>query len=194
MSVVEVWVADLDVPFEGLVGLLDEAERERAERFVFEHLRRRFVVAHALVRRVLGDVDVAVGEHGKPMVAGGGGPHFNLSHSGERAVLAVRDDGPVGVDVEQVRSLARLDAMAERVMSPSEHEEFFRSVDRTRFFFDVWVAKEAVLKATGEGITRPLREVDTGSVRVVPIEVGAGYVGAVASSGDDWEVSLRRWE
>jgi 4'-phosphopantetheinyl transferase len=188
----EVWLADLDVPPEelpALAAVLDDAEHARVERLRFEQLRRRFVVAHALVRLVLqervgGEVRFVLGEHGKPALAEGG-VHFNLSHAGGRALLAVSDQ-PVGVDIEQLRPLSNLDAMAERVMSPAERCAYEEAADRTQSFFDLWVRKEAVLKATGEGISRDLRALDvaTCGLGVVPLDVGDGYAAAVASLGD----------
>jgi 4'-phosphopantetheinyl transferase len=185
----EVWVADLEVPpdeLPALAALLDDGERARAERLRFEDLRRRFVASHAMVRLVLrgrvgGDVRFVVGEHGKPALAGEG-VHFNLSHAGERALLAISDQ-PVGVDVERLRALSNLDAMAQRVMSPAELRTYQEAADPTRCFFDLWVRKEAVLKATGEGISRELRALDvaTCGLHVVPLDVGEGYAAAVAS-------------
>ncbi len=49
-----------------------------------------------------------------------GGPGFSLSHAGDLVGVAVRPDGPVGLDVEQLRDIADLDALAGHVRSPAE--------------------------------------------------------------------------
>src|SRR6185436_5816324 len=107
---VHVFLFPLDQNLPGAIELLDEAERMRAERFVFERDRRRFVTAHAWVRVVLGrcldcrpeTVRFETGPRGKPHLADTAVDlRFNLSHAGERALLAVTRGLEVGVDIEQ---------------------------------------------------------------------------------------------
>lgn len=194
---VVVWTADLDLPDKAVVELaplLDEAERQRASRFAFDHLVRRFVVAHAMVRSVLGaGAFIELGEQGKPFVAGG--PHFNLSHSADRAVLAVCADAEVGVDIEAVRPVERLEALAERIMSPAELAEFNAAPDRPAFFFEVWTRKESVVKARGDGIISNLRALSYEGCALAPLDVDPAYAGALAVVGDGpVEVVVRSWQ
>jgi 4'-phosphopantetheinyl transferase len=194
---VVVWTADLDLPDETvaeLAPLLHEAERDRAARFAFDHLVRRFVVAHAMVRSVLGaGAVVEVGPHGKPFVAGG--PRFNLSHSADRAVLAVSSGAEVGIDIEAVRPVERLEALAERIMSPEEHAGFRAAADQPAFFFDVWTRKESVVKARGDGIISDLRALSYEGCTVARLAVGPGYAGALAVVGaGPMEVVVRDWQ
>jgi 4'-phosphopantetheinyl transferase len=206
LAVVDVWVADLDVPAaieRALAAELDDAERARAERFRFPHLERRFVVSHAMLRRLLrlhtdAPLDFVVGPHGKPALASGDGPHFNLSHSGERALVAISADHPVGVDVELIRPLQRQDAVAERIMSPAELDRYQRAAeaDRLHALLDVWTRKEAVLKASGEGITAALRgiDVEASGCQVQRLDAGTGYLAAVAAYEHGWTAATHRWE
>lgn len=205
MSAVEVWVGDLDVSpavETSLWPLLDAAEQARAGRFAFERLRRRYTVSHAMVRLLLAErmgVDPAglrfvAGGHGKPALSADGGPAFSLSHSGERAVVAMSEgeDVGVGVDVEQVRALADVDAVARRIMSAAELAVYAAAADPTRFVLGVWTRKEAVLKASGEGITRALREVDVSAATAFDVE--PGYLGAAAlEGGGPPRCTLRAW-
>jgi 4'-phosphopantetheinyl transferase len=198
---VELWVADLAVPGwveQALWEFLDEPEQARAAAFRFDHLRRRFTVSHAMVRAVLGErldappqvLEFTAGPHGKPALAAGG-VEFNLSHSGERALLAVSEDGPVGVDIEQFRTLSNLPAMAQRILSPAEHESYRHAVDPTLFVLDAWTRKEAVLKACGDGITRDLRAVDVAAAK--RLRVADGYLAAVALETGRPETRVQRW-
>jgi 4'-phosphopantetheinyl transferase len=197
---VDVFVADLAVTApieERLWSLLDESEQSRALRLLRPDLRRRFTVAHGVTRMVLGSclgmapeqVVFGAGPHGKPFVAGpaGEGVEFNLSHSGERALVAVSEAGPVGVDVEQVRPLTDVDAVAQRILSPAELARYEQAGDRNLFVLTAWAAKEAAVKRTGEGIARSLTTVDT--TGCVPVAVGAGYLGAVSAGGAGWTVT-----
>ena len=111
--------------------VLDEEERHRAERFVFERDRRRFIAAHSAMRVILGhhlgiapeDGPIRHGARGKPHVSDPPRDvRFNLSHSGERALLAVTLGREVGVDIEETRTMSDMVSVAERVFSPAERE------------------------------------------------------------------------
>jgi 4'-phosphopantetheinyl transferase len=159
-----------------LVGLLDAHERERLGRFRRPDDRARYLAAHALVRLVLGgdgrsaaalvfDRTCRCGAaHGKPVLPGG--PGFSLTHAGALVGVAVRPDGAVGLDVEQVRALTDLAALAEHVYSPAE-----RARHTAADFFRIWTRKEALLKATGDGLAAPMSAItlaDDGAVEQWP--------------------------
>lgn len=214
------WVADLAAPGDEAVArcaaVLSEEERVRAARFRFPALTRRYTVSHGMVRSVLADYVGTAPEglrfdtsaHGKPLLDGPllDGIAFNLSHSGERALLAVSEAGAVGVDVEARRMLTHLDGVAERIMSRGEYEHFLAAdgaAAGNEVVLTVWTRKEAVLKASGEGISRPLRAIDvlTGSTAEVDgrrfeltaLDVGDDYLGALAVEGSGWHVAMRTW-
>jgi 4'-phosphopantetheinyl transferase len=94
-------------------------------------------------------VTFAVGAHGKPRLANGE-LRFNLTHSGELALVAV-SSVEVGVDVEQVKPHRDLTGVAKRVFTAAERAEVAAGGDRA--FYRHWVAKEAFVKATGRGIS-----------------------------------------
>lgn len=157
---VHIWRADLDDPgWPGAAGLPAE-ERERAERFLREQVRRRWVASRWALRRVLGDylqaapaaIRFEIGEYGKPRLAGGAGPHFNLSHSESLALVAVAER-EVGVDIERIRP------------------------KRTADFYADWARREARLKCLGVGLSGP----DDGRpVAVEDLSVASEYAAAVA--------------
>jgi 4'-phosphopantetheinyl transferase len=192
VTAVKVWVGGLDVApavEASLWPLLDAAEQARAQRFAFDHLRRRYTVAHAMLRLLLAarlgadpaGLRFTAGEHGKPALSTGDGPEFSLAHSGERALVALSDQAAVGVDIEQVRALRDADAVARRIMADGLLAAYGAAADPTLFLLDVWARKEAVLKASGEGITRALREVDISAASAMDVE--PGYVAAAALDG-----------
>lgn len=92
------------------------------------------------------------GHHGKPHI---GGLHFNLSHSGSMAACAIAPH-PVGIDLERTQRRIS-EALLKRVCSTREQEMV--SIEPIAFF-DLWTAKEAVLKMTGEGINGDLTAID----------------------------------
>ena len=93
----------------------------------------------------------AAGPHGKPRLDGdGAGIHFNLSHSGGLALIAVARGVEVGVDLEEIRPRPDLERVARRVFTEAEREAVALGGDRA--FYRHWVAKEAFVKATGRGV------------------------------------------
>jgi 4'-phosphopantetheinyl transferase len=161
--------------------------------------RRRHELAHAAQDQILAtylDVEPQVLEYatlpgGKPILAGGA-IEFNLSHSGQLALVAVSRDLQVGVDLEHPRNFRNEAGMARRICTASELEHLARTDARDELL-RLWVRKEAVVKATGEGLVRPVSEIDvldnrvTGGWRCLDLpRIGAdgvrgdGYRAAVA--------------
>jgi 4'-phosphopantetheinyl transferase len=168
---VHVWSAPLDGELAAnaeLYKLLAADERERASRFRVADAKRRFVAARAALRKVLGgylgvsprEVAFKYEANGKPRLnrAAAADLHFNLAHSGEMALIAATRGCEVGVDVERLREVNHWREIAERFFDPREVGEIddLPPPERLGAFMRCWTAKEAVLKALGIGITRPL--------------------------------------
>jgi 4'-phosphopantetheinyl transferase len=162
-------------------AVLSDDEKARQQRFVSPELRRRFLAAHAGLRLALGrhlDLDPRVlsfeaNEFGKPRLKGGRPVHFNLSHSGDRAVLAVSDEAEVGIDLERIRPIEHLD-LAKRYFHPNEVTAIAGPRDlaeQRRAFFLIWTLKEAVVKATGAGLSTPLESFEVSIVSSRPTMV-----------------------
>jgi len=169
---VELWVWSLDVDEAErgrLFAYLAEDEVARALRFVFDRDRHRYVVARGRMReilaRVLGTTAAALrfsySSHDKPSLAEASAPlHFNLSHSEGLAALGVSRARELGVDVEHVRPLK--EDIAERFFSRGEVAALRALPEDQQLaaFYRCWTRKEAVVKAIGEGLSRPLDSFD----------------------------------
>jgi 4'-phosphopantetheinyl transferase len=143
-------------------------ENDKASRFVFVEDKRACVAAHWLKRRLLSRADPSIdplswnferGVHGKPLVAGRGDLHFNLSHCKGLVACALRRDGPVGIDVEFTgRPEPR--EVALHYFSPLELAWWQGQPEamKTKTFFNIWTMKEALVKATGTGLSQPFRD------------------------------------
>lgn len=170
----QVWLLTLElaspVP-EGAWALLDEAERVRCLRFAQLADRVRFACTRATLRTLLAsrlgcaprDVVFEFGPNGKPAAADPRAPRFNVSHSGEHALLAMSARREVGVDIERHLAAEVLPELMD-VFTPPERAQCRQGQD-VQAFFDLWAAKEAVLKAWGEGIGERLQQM---TVRLTP--------------------------
>jgi 4'-phosphopantetheinyl transferase len=136
---------------------LSPQERERAEGIAVAAVRERFVLATALLRRAAGALTATAPaavaldrrcedcgrQHGRPRIAGGV-LHASITHADDVVGVALTRAGPVGLDVEEVgRDVADV---AAAVLAPQE------PLTRPGDFFRYWTRKEAVVKATGDGI------------------------------------------
>jgi 4'-phosphopantetheinyl transferase len=169
---VHVWWVDLDS--RSVLGdptrILCPVERARAARFVFPRDRRRYSVSHWALRSILArylaadpsNVPLSQPPSAKPRLDGPSDLRFNLSHSGERAVVGVARGRELGIDLEQHRDLDDLEGLAERCFAPSELATWrtLSGATRTAAFFTTWTRKEAYLKALGDGLARPLDSFD----------------------------------
>lgn len=148
----------------GALAWLDESERERLRRFLFDGPRRRFALCRAALRAVLCNLLGCENErlefettvHGKPvaLVDGIRAPiSFNVSHSGRHGLIALAADGRLGVDVEERFIHRNMDLLIEGVFGPSEKVELAlaRGHERTHLFFRLWTIKESIIKAHGNG-------------------------------------------
>jgi 4'-phosphopantetheinyl transferase len=149
---------------------LSAEERERAGRFHFERDRARFLHRWSRVRELLGAylgcgpdrVVFRRGTHGKPEVVGGGDLRFNLSHSGDLALLGVTSGADLGVDVEALRPIPDRESLAVEVFSEAELAEYraLSEEDRLVGFYQGWTRKEAWLKGRGDGLIGDLAGFD----------------------------------
>lgn len=148
---------------------LSDDERARAARFHLAPDRARFVACRIALRNILAKalgvqpagVQFAFGAHGKPEIArdhNQGDWRFNLSHSGDIALVAVTQGRPIGIDVEVLRPLPR--QMMEILPSLSLAEQYALQLvgapARATAFLRCWTRKEAVIKAIGAGLTMDL--------------------------------------
>jgi 4'-phosphopantetheinyl transferase len=223
---VDLWRIHLDLPIAS-VKLLESAlsadEAQRAARFHFPADRQRFIAAHGCLRDILArylsgtpsQLNFSANRYGKPALE----EHdleFNLSHSGDFALIAVAQGLKVGVDVERIRPDMEFESIASRYFSQGEFSELMtvQSDQRTVAFFNCWTRKEAYIKAQGLGLSLPLESFDLSLTPDEPailratrpdpgeaarwtllsMEVDPGYAAAVAVEGNNPEFRLWDWD
>jgi len=168
---VHIWQIFLEEPIEkakDMGWILSDEEKYRAGRFQFEHHQRRFLISHAALRHILSQYTGIEPQHIQYQITSYGKPHlrnktefdiqFNLSHSHERAVVAICQNQPIGIDIEYIRSTADIASLAKQNFSTNEYQQFAKLpvTDSLLGFFNTWTRKEAYIKAIGEGLSHPL--------------------------------------
>lgn len=227
---VHIWRVNLMQPAPVIAccrALLPEDEIARAQRFYFERDRRRFVVSHGMVRTVLGQyvglepkqLKFIHGPKGKPDLAPEGnalGTRFNLSHSGDFALMGVSPGLVMGIDIEQIRADFGGQEIAERFFSRLEVDTLLSLPEdqRAEAFFYCWTRKEAYIKAQGDGLSLPLHSFDVtfapgtepALLRVAEdskevarwklynIEIGPGYKAALMIEGKEHHLQFFDWQ
>ena len=160
-----------------LTDILSADERERAGRYRFERDRRRAIVRRAALRQILADylkaspaeLEFACGPQGKPALVEQGAHtawHFNLSFSNELALCAIARQ-PLGVDIEWLRPVENAALVAKHFFTPAEVRLQSESTDVDHVFLTHWTRKEALIKATGSGLSVPLNSFDVSAVSQV---------------------------
>jgi 4'-phosphopantetheinyl transferase len=224
---VDVVACGLDVPppeVQELRALLAPDELARARRLRTDHLRDAFVVGRGRLRQILGvalgcpppALRLGVDAGGKPRLDGPEGKRlrFNATHSRGLMLCAVTLDHAVGIDVEYVSPDVQSEELAARFLAPAEQGAIaaLPAAARRGAFVACWTRKEAVLKATGDGLRRSLHSFavsvpprhaevlacdpalgrpDAWSLAALP--VGPDYHGTVAVRGGRRTVSVRLW-
>jgi 4'-phosphopantetheinyl transferase len=157
------------------------------------------------------DLVIQTTTKGKPFLSDEPSIRFNLTHSHGRALVAVAKDREVGIDLEKVRPDVDVMSLARRFLSDRDVAfiENGGSEQLHQRFLQAWVAREAVFKAAGTGMTFPLHSdhielagdgtegylvLGDGKsdgalrpIRFLPLE--PEWIGAVAAEGTDWTVS-----
>ena len=154
------------------LALTTHAEAREARRSARLLLR---LLLGTYYRREVARTEFTYGAHGKPSLDAVGqalapGLDFSLSHSRGFVAVALSHAGPVGVDVEEgVCTPERAARLAPRVLDPAALALFLSlsSSESVGFFLSQWTAREALLKATGEGLTR-----DPRTLAVPPLDTG----------------------
>ncbi|MFM0168278.1 4'-phosphopantetheinyl transferase family protein [Paraburkholderia sediminicola] len=158
------FTASLDAP---AFASLSDDERTRARNFRRHEDALRFATVRAALREELARrldiaaqaVRFALDANHRPHLADSDRFDFNVSHAGAHGLIAMSPVRRVGVDIEQCSDKFDWHSIAALTLDPEE-AAWIERLDAGRqsaAFYDAWVAKEALVKTTGAGITRGLQ-------------------------------------
>lgn len=140
-------------------ALLPTARQKRIENFRTSQDKHAGIAAWLLLLFALSAEGLSIPaedawrmtDKGKPELSGG--PHFNLSHSGNRVLCSVSHEAKVGCDVEKIRTwkekLAAFCMQEQELAAMASLEE---SSERAYAFTRSWTLKESYMKAHGLGL------------------------------------------
>jgi 4'-phosphopantetheinyl transferase len=227
---VHVWCTSFDLPrlkLEEAPSLLTMEEHARAARFYFEKDRNQYLVRRCVLRMLLGGyinmqparVQIDYGVNGKPGVKplnDGSTLQFNLSHSYSQAIYAFSWNRQVGIDLEKILPIPDAERLAEHYFSIQENEMLrtFSGNHKWDAFYKIWTAKEAYLKAQGDGLAHPLNQVEislpdgvsaclssidgdleqAAAWRLQSFLPAEGYQSCLAVEGHSWRLAFQNFE
>lgn len=178
--------------FSKVYQMLCEKRKQKANRLVLREAKERslaagFLLFKALERRGLSDSAV-IYDGGKPSVARGN-VHFNLSHSGERAMCVISEN-EVSCDCQKIGLYNK--NLAKKYFFEREITAIERAEDKGAEFCRIWTLKESLLKLDGKGISG-LKCADTAADNdcfFKEYELSDGYKYTVCSRFDDFPESM----
>jgi 4'-phosphopantetheinyl transferase len=176
-SPIEIWSIQLSRELNRIpecLHALTDSEKQRAEQIRTKTNSERFILTRAFLRIILSEklgvqpseIKFLRNENGKPFLPDTA-LSFNLSHSNDRLLIAVHPEQPIGIDIEHRRPIPRQDVISERWFSENERSFVQNHPNPQKAFFEIWVQKEAYVKALGGGIFQGLQD--------LPIPLSAPY-------------------
>jgi 4'-phosphopantetheinyl transferase len=140
--------------------VLTEAEMEKMNRFFKKSGAVRFALTKYFLRQILSeqlhqkprDINFLLTDAYKPYLPE---INFNISHSGDYVVIAINKEN-IGIDVELIKNNFDYKPLADVCFTPKERKLITNLTD----FYKFWTRKEAILKASGEGLIDDLQEIE----------------------------------
>ncbi len=160
MKKIYVFALNINDVYEESLNLLHKKQQERIKNIKNQNAKKQALAAELLVLYIVKKFkpkNISIpplriaGEFGKPYFAENTDFKFNISHSGNWAVIAV-SDYEIGIDIEKIGKLRT--NVAKRILHENEKKEFFLlDINEQQIkFYDYWVLKESIVKATGKGM------------------------------------------
>lgn len=145
---------------------LNTTELERAQKYHFEKDINRFIICRTFLKLILAqqtvdnvsNIYIKTDNNNKPYISSKKTIFFNLSHAADYAIIAVCSV-PIGIDLEFQNKKFEFKEILNSTFSDLEIETISKAKDQTAMFYKFWTRKEAIVKATGVGISADLKQV-----------------------------------
>ena len=193
-----------------LENYLTSTELQRAKRYHFEKDRNRFIICRSILKILLAEqiglevyeISIDIHPNKKPYLSSHPSVFFNVSHAGEYALIAIGKN-IVGVDVEKVDQDYDYSETIPHIFNKTEIDILSATTDLKRTFFKFWTRKEAIVKATGIGISDDFAQIPASdglhvlesellgnipNLLVLSFDLDEHYIGSVAFEGKNKDV------
>ncbi len=150
---------------------LSDIEKERAKNFVNNNLSDKYIISHGLLRFLLSiytknhpkNIYYKFNAFNKPYFENSMGIEFNISHSKDYIAFIISLKDQVGIDIEWKNPSVNIEKLKGVILNPLEIN-YFRTVsskNKLEIFYNIWVKKEAIIKAIGEGCAYNIQNINT---------------------------------
>ncbi|MEQ1529363.1 MAG: 4'-phosphopantetheinyl transferase superfamily protein [Methylococcales bacterium] len=147
--------------------LLDTTEQNQVNLIKNPLQQQRYIQSHGLLRLRLAEalnekpqtLKFNKSRHGKPYLLDYPDLAFNMSHSGQQLLIGIAHNCRLGVDIEVAKPRTNLAGLVNKCFADTE-ADYWRQLpeeQKTPEFYRFWTAKEAFVKATGQGIALGLQ-------------------------------------
>ncbi len=151
----QIYLYQLTINFDKNIdlSLLNNDEQKKVNSFISHHDKARFVQTRIALKQLIANhlqqdvktINFDYNKYGKPFLTDN--PlYFNVSHSHDTALIAIAKNYHVGIDIEQASKVNNLQSELKKLV-------YAQNDDMQRLTFaQMWVIKEAVVKAIGTGL------------------------------------------
>lgn len=167
-------VSDLSAHCDMFYHLLSAEEKTKANKFLFKADKERYILARGILRKLLSTylnipnaaINFMYNPYGKPFLTNNNGLQFNMSHSKDKVLLGFTYQSMIGVDIEMKSKTVDFDAVAKRFFHDNEFHllSALGDKDKKDLFFNIWVIKEAFIKAIGKGLSSNMENLEVKSI------------------------------
>lgn len=171
-----------------LETFLSTKEYDRATKYYRKNDRNRFIVCRSLLKFVLArytnsdikDIVLESLPNNKPYLTKDPNTFFNISHSGDYAVLAVSKN-PIGIDIEHINLSFSFEKTLQYIFSVDDIVFINNAENKTHTFYSLWTRKEAFVKALGTGIDDDFYK--------VPCQKGIHLIDGFYAKSTNWQIN-----
>jgi 4'-phosphopantetheinyl transferase len=167
-----------------LLQSLSAEEINKANSFPIHSDKCRYVITRAILKKLISTylnveenrIEFDNNSYGKPFLRDNTSLQFNCSHSSGSMAIGFVLNSDIGVDIEPLDRDINISKLETFLFTPAELE-VFHSIDqkfRAEAFLNCWTRKEAILKATGHGLTQPMNELEVTFQKNEKFEIKTG--------------------
>ena len=149
-----------------LKNYLSEDEIIKASKFRFQKDKNASIITRGALRLLSSeylnikpeDISFKYGEYGKPDYDFETNLKFNVSHSGQVAIIGFVLNDDIGVDVEEIKTDFDVLDIVSNYFSKTEIKSLKKlpKENHTKGFYRCWTRKESFIKAKANGLSFPL--------------------------------------